>query len=144
MHHWGEFFSTKIHKTQTGFCTNFGKNEFGPQSSYFVHGLSCLSQQSIFKLFCCNIESMKEMFCFPPGSPSQHFLSTLSFFFLLCFQASPFEKEKNPGNKNQGWEPIHQKCKANENTSRHNPKKKQKKTISKNHVKILCKEDPWL
>jgi hypothetical protein len=39
--------------------------------------------------------------------------------------------EENPVNKNQGWEPIHQKYKANENTSRHNPKKKQKQTINK-------------
>jgi hypothetical protein len=31
----------------------------------------------------------------------------------------------------QGWEPIHQKYKANENTSRHNPRKKQKLTINK-------------
>ncbi len=50
-------------------------------------------------------------------------------------------KKKNPVNKNQGWEPIHQKYKANENTSRHNPKKKQKQTINKNHIKTLCKED---
>jgi hypothetical protein len=28
--------------------------------------------------------------------------------------------------KSQRWEPIHQKYKANENTSRHNPKKKTK------------------
>ncbi len=32
--------------------------------------------------------------------------------------------------KNQGWERIHQKYKANENTNRHNPKKKQKPTIN--------------
>jgi hypothetical protein len=32
------------------------------------------------------------------------------------------EEEKNPVNKYQRWEPIHQKYKANENTSRHNPK----------------------
>jgi hypothetical protein len=44
-------------------------------------------------------------------------------------------KKKNPVNKNQGWEPIHQKYKANENTNRHNPKKKQKQTINKNQVK---------
>jgi hypothetical protein len=67
-----------------------------------------------------------------------------SFCFLLCFRASPFEKEKNFVNKNQGWELIHQTCKANENTSWHNSKKKQKQTINKNHVKTLCKEDPWL
>jgi hypothetical protein len=30
---------------------------------------------------------------------------------------------------------MHQKYKANENTSRHNPKKKQKQTINKNQVK---------
>jgi hypothetical protein len=36
--------------------------------------------------------------------------------------------EENPVNKNQGWEPIHQKYKANENTSRHNPKKKNKQS----------------
>ncbi len=46
--------------------------------------------------------------------------------------------------KNQGWERIHQKYKANENTNRHNPKKKQKQTVNKNQVKTLCKEDSWL
>ncbi len=45
--------------------------------------------------------------------------------------------KKNPINKNQGWEPIHQKQKANENTSRHNLKKKQNQTINKNQVKTL-------
>jgi hypothetical protein len=35
-------------------------------------------------------------------------------------------------------EPIHQKYKANESASRHNPKKKQNKTINKNKVKALC------
>jgi len=44
-------------------------------------------------------------------------------------------ERKNFVNKNEGWEPIHQKYKANENTTRHNPKKKQKQTINKNHVK---------
>ncbi len=39
---------------------------------------------------------------------------------------------------------IYQKYKANENTSRHNPKKKQKQTINKNQVNSLCKEDSWL
>jgi hypothetical protein len=43
-------------------------------------------------------------------------------------------KKKNPLNKNQGLQPIHQKCKANENRSRHYPKKKQKQTINKNQV----------
>jgi hypothetical protein len=36
------------------------------------------------------------------------------------------EEERNPVNKNQGWEPIHQKYKAKENTSKHNPEKRQK------------------
>jgi hypothetical protein len=39
--------------------------------------------------------------------------------------------EEKPVNKNQGWEPIHQKYKAKENTSKHNPKRKQKWTINK-------------
>jgi hypothetical protein len=42
-----------------------------------------------------------------------------------------FSKE-NLVNKNQRWEPINQKYKANENTSRHNLKKKQKQKINKN------------
>jgi hypothetical protein len=54
---------------------------------------------------------------------------------LLMNQRLRFNKKKNPLNKNQGWEPMHQKYKANENTSRHNPKKKQKQTINKNQVK---------
>jgi hypothetical protein len=33
-------------------------------------------------------------------------------------------KKKNLVYQNQGWEPIHQKYEANENTSRHNPKRK--------------------
>ncbi len=50
------------------------------------------------------------------------------------------KRKKNLVNKNQGWEPIFQKYKVNENTSRHNPKKKQKQTINKNKVKTLCKD----
>jgi hypothetical protein len=53
-------------------------------------------------------------------------------------------QRKNPVNKNQGWEPIHQKYKVIENTSRHNPKKKQKQTINKKPGKNLCNEDSWL
>jgi hypothetical protein len=34
--------------------------------------------------------------------------------------------KENLVNKNQGWEAIHQKYKANENTSKHNLNKKQK------------------
>jgi hypothetical protein len=37
--------------------------------------------------------------------------------------------------KIQGWESVHQKYKANESTSRHIPKKKQKQTINTNKVK---------
>ncbi len=39
--------------------------------------------------------------------------------------------------------PIHQKYKANESASKCNPKRKQKKTINKNKVKALCKQEPW-
>jgi hypothetical protein len=49
--------------------------------------------------------------------------------------------KKNLVNKNQRWEPINQKYKANENTSRHNLKKKQKQITNKNQVKTLCKDD---
>jgi hypothetical protein len=45
------------------------------------------------------------------------------------------QKKKNSVNKNQGREPIHQNYKANENPSRHNPKKKQKQIINKNQVR---------
>jgi hypothetical protein len=38
-----------------------------------------------------------------------------------------FDTKKNLVNKNQGWEPIQQKYKAKENTSRHNLKEKPKK-----------------
>jgi hypothetical protein len=41
--------------------------------------------------------------------------------------------------QNQGWEPIHQKYKAKESTSKHNPKKKQKQIIKKNKKQTLCK-----
>jgi hypothetical protein len=40
------------------------------------------------------------------------------------------KKKKNLVFKNQGQEPIYQKYKANENISKHNPKKKQKQTIN--------------
>ncbi len=42
------------------------------------------------------------------------------------------KKKKNPVYKNQGREPIHQKYKANESTSGHNPKKKQIKRVFTN------------
>jgi hypothetical protein len=44
-------------------------------------------------------------------------------------------KKKNPVNQNKGYELIHQKYKANENTSKHNQRN------NKNQVKTLCKED---
>jgi hypothetical protein len=47
--------------------------------------------------------------------------------------------EKNLVNKNQRWEPINQKYKANKNTSRHNLKGKKKQTINKNQVKTYAK-----
>jgi hypothetical protein len=46
-------------------------------------------------------------------------------------------KKKDPINKNHGWEPIQQKYKVNENTSRRNPKKK---TRANNRQKLG--EDP--
>ncbi len=47
-------------------------------------------------------------------------------------------KKKNPIYKNQWQEPIHQKYKANESTSRHNPKKKNENQQSmKNRDKKL-------
>jgi hypothetical protein len=49
------------------------------------------------------------------------------------------EKKKSFVYKNQGWEPIHQRYKANESTSRHNPKKKQKQIINKSKEKTVCK-----
>ncbi len=48
------------------------------------------------------------------------------------------KKKKNPICKNQGQEPIHQRYKTNESTSRHNPKKKQKQIVQKKK-KNLCK-----
>jgi hypothetical protein len=50
---------------------------------------------------------------------------------LGALYATRKEREKNLVNKIQGWESIHQKYKANENTSKHNPNKKQKQTINK-------------
>jgi hypothetical protein len=44
--------------------------------------------------------------------------------------------------KNQGWEPIHQKYKAKENTNRHNPKKKRKQIVNKKEGKNLMQRRP--
>jgi hypothetical protein len=56
------------------------------------------------------------------------------------------KKNKSHIYKNQGGEPIQQKYKSNENTSRHNPKKKNENQQSmKNKEKeTLCKYDPRL
>jgi hypothetical protein len=40
-------------------------------------------------------------------------------------------RKKNLVNKNQGWEPIHQKYNANENIRRHNPKEEKNKQSTK-------------
>jgi hypothetical protein len=45
--------------------------------------------------------------------------------------------KKNSVNKNQGWEPIQQKYKANENTSRHNPKKNNQQKSSKDPMQSV-------
>jgi hypothetical protein len=57
-------------------------------------------------------------------------------FIKLKYLSIDFKK-KNPITKNQRWKPIHKKYKANENTNRHNPKKKKKQTINKNQIKTL-------
>jgi hypothetical protein len=71
-----------------------------------------------------------------------HFQTTSYSWPSQVFKLS--KQKTNHVNQNQGWEPIHQKYKANENTNRHNPKKNQKNTTNKNQAKILCKEDSWL
>jgi hypothetical protein len=48
--------------------------------------------------------------------------------FDVLHACNEVKKKKNHVNKDQGWEPIHQKYKANENTSRHNPKNKSKQS----------------
>ncbi len=59
--------------------------------------------------------------------------------------SSTLADTKNLVYKNQRWEPIHQKQKANESTRRHNPKKKQKKIINKKKGgETLYKQDSWL
>jgi hypothetical protein len=58
-------------------------------------------------------------------------------------------KKKNLVNKSQGWDPIHQKYKANENTSKHNQSKNKSKQSTKiramNHGKVdsTCKASCW-
>jgi hypothetical protein len=44
-------------------------------------------------------------------------------FFIKLTYLTINVKKKTPITKNQRWKPIHKKYKANENTSRHNPKK---------------------
>jgi hypothetical protein len=47
------------------------------------------------------------------------------------FNQSKNDEKKKLVTKNQRWEPIYQKYKANENTSRYNPKKKKSKQSTK-------------
>jgi hypothetical protein len=54
-----------------------------------------------------------------------------SFNFIYCYWNQNQNGRKNLINKNQRWEPIYQKYKANENTSKHNPKKEKNKQSSK-------------
>jgi hypothetical protein len=64
-----------------------------------------------------------------------HLKNKLILFLFLILKASFIRhngQKKNLVNKNQVWELLHQKYKANENTSKYNPKKKQKQTINKN------------
>jgi hypothetical protein len=63
---------------------------------------------------------------------------TLGLEYCCLWVACGFDLRRKTC-KYQGWEPMHQKYKANENTSRHKPKKKQKQTINKNQVKTHAK-----
>jgi hypothetical protein len=49
------------------------------------------------------------------------------------------KKKKNPLNKSQGEELIHQKYKANKSMNKHKPKKKMKANNERKKEKILCK-----
>jgi hypothetical protein len=72
---------------------------------------------------------MKEsssMFCFIYHVEIFQIMGSLAMLLVLL-------GKKNLVNKNQGWEPTHQKYKTNVNTSIHNPKKKNK---SKQSTKI--------
>jgi hypothetical protein len=71
-----------------------------------------------------------------------HFQTTYYSWLVKLFKIS--KQKTNYVNQNQGWEPIYQKYKANENKNRRNPKKKQKQTTNKNQAKNLCEEDSWL
>jgi hypothetical protein len=64
------------------------------------------------------------------------------FFFVSIYKAPPCLDDKfrkNLVNKNQGWEPIHQKYKANENTSRHKQSKNKSKQLTKIKLKLYAK-----
>jgi hypothetical protein len=74
-------------------------------------------------------------------------MTNVHITLLIVFLIVPkVKKNKNHIYKNQGGEPIQQKYKSNENTSRHNPKKKNENQQSmKNKEKeTLCKYDPRL
>jgi hypothetical protein len=53
------------------------------------------------------------------------------YFIKSIGTVSTLLKKKNLVNTNQGWETIHQKYKANENTNRYNPKKKKENNQQK-------------
>jgi hypothetical protein len=59
-------------------------------------------------------------------------------------EISWYKRRKTLKIKIKDGNPSIKKYKANKNTSRHKPKKKQKQTINENQVKTLCKEDSWL
>jgi hypothetical protein len=52
-------------------------------------------------------------------------------------------RNKNHVNKNQGWEPIHEKYNTNKNKNTHNPKKKTKANNQQKLGKNLCKKNSW-
>ncbi len=74
---------SKITGTQTSFWC---KNEFGPQSSYFVHAHL---QKASSSLFGCNKQRECEGDVLFTTGCTQRTLPFNLFCFLLCFQASP-------------------------------------------------------
>jgi hypothetical protein len=71
-------------------------------------------------------------------APFSFFLNTTTNATYV-FTAFTFIRKKNLVYKNQGCEPIHQNYKANESTSRHNPKKKMKA----NNQRKIGKRKPY-
>ncbi len=94
MHHWGEFFSTKIYKTQTGFCTNIGaKTSLVPSLPIsFMVSHACLSIASS-SFFVATLRAWRRCFVSHRVHPSQYFLSTL-FSFFYVFKLLHLKKRK--------------------------------------------------